>query len=416
MPKKIQLSHPDGKLSGTIPLVRSKSISNRLLLIRALSGLDFPIYHLSEAGDTRRLMACLEKGGEVLQAGEGGTTYRFLMALLAFQDGTQELHAEGRMRERPVGPLVEALRQLGARIDYFGEEGRPPLRFHPPQRKGRPEPLEIEAGQSSQFVSALLMLGPTLETGLDLILKKPVVSPSYIRMTLALMHQLGIDFRWEGNRIHIPPTPYVAREMTVESDWSAASYFFSMAAIAPQADLLLEGLQPNSVQGDSLLAPLMGAFSVHSVFTASGLHIFQDMNRRRELFRFDFLETPDLAQTLAVLCAARGTRGQFSGLETLRIKETDRILALQKELGKVGVTFASTGIENGKEWFEVKGKAVVDHPGFQSWGDHRMAMAFAPLALLGPVVIDDPDVVGKSFPGYWKALQQLGFRIQESGE
>jgi 3-phosphoshikimate 1-carboxyvinyltransferase len=412
----LYLSHPNGVLSGNIPLVRSKSISNRLLLIRALSGSDFPIHHLSKARDTQDLFRCLEKGGEHWQAGEGGTTYRFLTAFLAFQEGTQELHAEGRMKERPVGALVEALRQLGARIDYLGQAGCPPLRLHPPKYKGRPGLLEIEAGKSSQFISALLMLGPTLDSGLELLLKKPIVSPSYIRMTLALMHQMGIEFSWEDTHIRIAPQPYKAREMSVESDWSAASYYFSMAALARKADIHLEGLQPNSVQGDSILAPLMGAFSVRSEYTDIGLRLSQEANRSRPSFRFDFLETPDLAQTLAVLCAAKGTNAQFCGLETLRIKETDRILALQKELKKVAVDFLPLKEESENEWFEISGKAVIEKPHFETYADHRMAMAFAPFALLGPIGIENPEVVGKSYPGFWEDLQRLGFRLKESDE
>lgn len=416
MAKRIRLTHRTGVLEGRVPLVSSKSISNRLLLIRALSGVDFPIYRLSDAEDTRAMVQCLQSGSRQINAGEGGTTYRFMMAYLAFQPGEQELFATGRMQERPVGELVDALNALGARISYLGKKGFPPLRLSEPSKGEGGQTVLIRGDKSSQFITALLLLGPLLPGGLRLHLIPPVVSGSYIQMTIALMNQFGVEVQWKGNELVVPPQPYRMAAVTVESDWSAASYFYSMAALSSRASLHLEGLIPDSVQGDAVIASMMGAFSVQSEYTSTGVHLFQGARRARSSLTFDFLDNPDLAQTMAVVCAARGVSAEFSGLQTLRIKETDRLFALQTELQKVGVR-ASSSVVNGSLVLKTEGNAQPSGiPVFDTWGDHRMAMAFAPLSLLFPIEIREPEVVRKSYPSFWEDLQQAGFEITEFDE
>lgn len=412
----IKLSHPTGIVEGKVPLVASKSISNRLLLMRAFSGKDFVIHNLSKAADTQILIQCLKQTSGLINAGEGGTTYRFLMAFLAFQEGVQELHASGRMKERPVGILVDALNALGARITYLGKKGFPPLRIDSPRSKGTDGQISIQGSLSSQFISALLMAGPILTNGLRLQLIPPVVSASYIRLTIDLMTYLGISVDWVGDIIRILPQEYQVKEMIVENDWSAASYFYSLASLAKWAKLVIPHLDRNSVQGDAVLAAMMGAFSVHTSFTGDGVVLRQEVGRERSLFQFDFLENPDLAQTLAILCAAKGVHGVFAGLQTLRIKETDRILALEKELEKIGAKVHMVKGMQGEE-FIVEGRWQPNGiPVFESWGDHRMAMALAPLALISPIMIKKPEVVGKSYPSFWDDLEKLGFRIQKADE
>jgi 3-phosphoshikimate 1-carboxyvinyltransferase len=404
------------ELTGTIPLTGSKSISNRALIIRALSPEPFPIHKLADARDTRLLRALLESKEEIRDAGAAGTTFRFLTAYLALQPGTQVLTGTKRMKQRPIGLLVEALQTLGAQIEYLEKPGYPPLRIGPPAELGKTHRISIPAGTSSQYVSALLMIAPTLPGGLELTLKGTVVSRPYIEMTLRLMQYFGVTHKWEGEKISVPPQAYRPRPFTVEADWSAASYFYAMAAFAEHPDLQLNGLFTDSVQGDAVLAKMMDAFGIQTTFNETGIHLSRREQVLPDPFRWDFLRCPDLAQTLAVICGGMGVRGQFTGLETLRIKETDRIDSLQRELQKIGVDFKElpTGEapEEGRMYFEVSGRArVIDKPVFATYEDHRMAMAFAPLAMLGEIAIKEPMVVEKSYPDFYKDLKRLGFEV-----
>jgi 3-phosphoshikimate 1-carboxyvinyltransferase len=400
---------PVTPLKGQVRLAGSKSISNRALIIRALSDTPFPIEHLANARDTVLLESLLRKPSDRYNAEAAGTTFRFLTAYLSRKAGTQTLTGTERMKQRPIGVLVEALRELGANIDYLEKEGYPPLRIGEASHFGQQAYLKIPAGISSQYISALLMLAPTLPDGLTLELDGKIVSLPYIEMTLSLMAYFGVEHRWEKQRIHVAPQAYQSRPFTVEADWSAASYYYSLAAIAPQARLQLDGLFSESVQGDAVLAEMMTFFGVRSTFNERGVLLEQtgerDLSRP---FEWDFLRCPDLAQTLAVCCAALGVEGRFTGLETLRIKETDRIAALEQELSKVGVR-----VEEGEPGrFHIRGKAEVKGaPAFATYEDHRMAMAFAPLALLGPIRIESPTVVGKSYPDFWADLQKLGLKV-----
>lgn len=410
------LSWPEATpLQGELTLAGSKSISNRVLLIRALSGQSFPIHQLANAKDTVLLQALLGSSSPVLDAGAAGTTFRFMTAYLAGQPGEQLLTGTERMKQRPIGILVDALRTLGARIEYAEKEGYPPLRIGPPDNFGQQSALTIPASTSSQYISALLLLAPSLPNGLRLRLSGEIVSRPYIEMTLGLMAYFGVQHQWEGDLIEVAPQAYQAKPFTVEADWSAASYFYAMAAIAGTADLKLNGLFEQSFQGDAVLAEMMADFGVQTSFVEGGIRLQKAEGPPPAEFSFDFLRCPDLAQTLAVCCAALGTQGTFCGLETLRIKETDRILALQKELQKVNARLLELPPTGARHYFQTQGKTLYDKtPRFATYEDHRMAMAFAPLALQHPIQIEEPAVVNKSYPDFWKDLSSLGFLIRES--
>lgn len=415
----IELSHPGGPLSGRIALTGSKSIANRALIIRALTPDGFPIHRLAEADDTVRLERLLDTEEEVLDCGPAGTTYRFLTGYLSRRAGTQVLTGSTRMKERPIGILVDALRALGADISYVEREGYPPLRIGYSDLSATYR-LSIAADTSSQYISSLLMLAPTLPNGLQLTLTGEIVSLPYIQMTLSLMAYFGVVHSWEGQTIKVEPQAYQAKAFTVEADWSAASYYYSLAAIAESADLQIDGLFAESVQGDSVVQHLYESFGVRTTFNETGLRLVKEAAAESPvLFEHDFVECPDIAQTLMASCAALGTEGLYQGLKTLFIKETNRIKAMKTELGKLGVALfkvpAQFAGKSGVEYFAQNGKAdfAAGTPAFATYHDHRMAMALAPLALLHPVRIEDPQVVEKSYPAFFTDLQQLGFQTLE---
>jgi 3-phosphoshikimate 1-carboxyvinyltransferase len=315
------------------------------------------------------------------------------------------------MKERPVGPLVEALNGLGANIQFLEKEGYPPLQIGDWQPKGQETPIvNIHAGTSSQFLSALLLIAPYLPTGLILRPEGPLVSRPYLEMTLQLMRHFGAQADWEGSDIRVVAGSYTPRPLTIEADWSAASYWYAMAAFSEEVDLRLGGLFQESWQGDSVLVEMMQHFDIQTTFESDGVHLGRNGKTIKSLFEQDFLKCPDIAQTLAVVCAGLGVQGLFSGLETLSIKETDRVAALKNELAKVGVSFARLPAQFNKKspektYYLTEGKAhwpTAEPPSFATYGDHRMAMAFAPLAFLGPIVIQHPQVVEKSYPGFWR--------------
>ncbi len=412
-----RISKANLHINGTIHLDGSKSISNRALIIRALCGEDFAISHLSTSKDTVTMQQLLAaKDAPMLDTGAAGTTFRFLTAFLALQEGTQVLTGSARMKQRPIGVLVDALRQLGASIDYVEKEGYPPLKINSPNI-GTTNQLQIAANVSSQYISALLMIAPYLPNGLQLHLEEHIVSRPYIEMTLRLMQYFGVEHTWDAQGITVLPQTYQAKPFRVEADWSAASYYYSMAAMADQLDLQLDGLWPDSAQGDAVLTEMMEHFGVKTTFNETGVHLSKNTAPSEGAFEWDFIRCPDVAQTLAVVCGATGRQGIFTGLETLRIKETDRIAALQKELAKVHVQFSPLPIrlapDKQKEYFMVEGEAHPDQPSFATYEDHRMAMAFAPLAMLGPIQIEHPMVVEKSYPRFWEDLQHLGFVVEK---
>jgi 3-phosphoshikimate 1-carboxyvinyltransferase len=419
----LYLSKSNRHLQGDIHLDGSKSISNRALIIRALSGHDFEIKNLSTSKDTQLMQQLLATEGDVLDAGAAGTTFRFLTAYLAARtDRSRTLTGSERMKQRPIGLLVEALRKLGANIEYLENDGYPPLRIHPHGGLGGNNRLSIAADTSSQYLSALLMIAPTLPNGLELVLVGNLVSRPYLEMTLRMMAYFGVEHTWDGNTIWVPAGQYRPKPFTVEADWSAASYYYALAALSEDCDLLLHGLFSNSWQGDSVLEKMMVPFGVETVYEGETTRLLKRKDAvPQPFFEWDFLPCPDVAQTLAVVCGGLGVQGLFSGLETLRIKETDRIAALQNELAKVQVFLSKLpdrfSKNKEKEFYMVEGKAVVaDAPIFQTYEDHRMAMAFAPLAMLGRIQIEHPGVVEKSYPRFWEDLKGLGFVIEDKSD
>ncbi|MBL7828874.1 MAG: 3-phosphoshikimate 1-carboxyvinyltransferase [Saprospiraceae bacterium] len=413
------IHHTSRRLQGVVALDGSKSISNRALIILALAGVDPSRYlsRLSTSKDTVTLQRLLGQSELVFDAGDAGTTFRFMAAYLALQPGVKILTGSARMQERPCGPLVDALRELGADISYLGKEGYPPLQIGAFQSNGV-DTVRVPAGVSSQFLSALLLIAPYLPQGLTLVPDGPLVSRPYLEMTLSQMRHFGADVQWQGDAVLVRPGTYQAREMVVEADWSGASYWYAMAALAEEVELKLEGLFVSSWQGDSKLVPMMERFGVETTFEASGVVLKKSGRALPPYFEQDFLECPDIAQTLAVVCAGSGVEALFSGLETLSIKETDRIAALKTELAKVGVSFSKLPARMhsrnpGKTIYHLQGKATwTETPQFSTYGDHRMAMAFAALGLLGTIKIENPEVVVKSYTRFWEDLKQLGFSIE----
>jgi 3-phosphoshikimate 1-carboxyvinyltransferase len=413
-----KISKPNRHIVGEITLDGSKSISNRILIIRALCNDFFNIKNLSTSNDTTTLLNLLkDKKAEVFDAGAAGTTFRFMTAYLALQEGTQILTGSERMKQRPIGKLVNALRALGCNIDYLENEGYPPLKINTPKSLNINE-LSIAANTSSQYITALLMIAPTLKNGLRLTLEGTIVSLPYIQMTLALMKYFGVEHIWSGNTIIVEKQDYKAHDITVEADWSAASYYYALAAFADTLDLKLNGLFKDSLQGDSVAVEMGFHFGIDTEYTEGGLRLTKSGNPITELFEWDFVKCPDIAQTFAVICAGIGVQGLFTGLETLFIKETDRVQALKNELAKVGASFvklpARFAQKTQKQYFMIDGKAEFEKiPTFPTYEDHRMAMAFAPFAMFDTIKIEDPSVVNKSYTQFWEDLKVLGFEIEE---
>jgi 3-phosphoshikimate 1-carboxyvinyltransferase len=403
------ISAPLKAFLGSIHIPSSKSISNRMLIIRSLAGSGATLYNLSDSDDTKVLSEALDTESDVKDVGHAGTAMRFLTAYLSTQPGEVTLTGSQRMKQRPVGPLVDALKQVGARIEYLENEACPPLLIKGGGLTGGS--IAIEAGISSQFISALTMIGPVLEGGLSIELKGKVVSASYIEMTLSLMNSCGAGAGFDGRTITVPQGTYSMEDFRVESDWSGASYWFQVAALLPGSEITLPNLSQNSLQGDSALVQIFEPLGVRTTFNEEGLILRSQKQELPEQYAYDFTACPDLVQTLAVSLCTLGVHFRFTGTTTLRVKETDRIAALQTELKRVGFVLSA---DSRGEWLEWDG-ARCDQEGdplIRTYHDHRMAMAFAPLAIpLGKIAIEDPGVVSKSYPGYWTDLDKAGFII-----
>ena len=411
--KMMHLSWPGGPLRGTAQLPASKSESNRALILRALAG-GGQLDNLSDAHDTqlmRRLLAAAPDRAE-LDAEDAGTVMRFLTAFLAVTGWRGRLTGTARMQQRPIAVLVAALRQLGAQIEYEGAEGFPPLRFggFAPTATDVAPRLAVRGDISSQYISALLLVAPLLPAGLLVQLTGSVGSWPYISMTLDLMTRFGAETAVNpGGALAIGPRPYRPANYEVESDWSAASYWYALVALgAPGSTVRLTGLRQKSSQGDQAIARLMAPLGVATTFLDQDeVQLTQTAVRADQLTQVDFTDCPDLAQTVAVVAAALGQTLVLTGLESLRIKETDRIAALQTELGKFGGTLLE--IAPGHFQVERVGAFEVSGQTIATYHDHRMAMAFAPLALRGPLHIAAPEVVRKSYPQFWAELRKIGF-------
>ncbi len=423
------------KLDIDVHLPASKSISNRALILNSLSGAPMGLLsNVSDCDDTVVMMDALflldmerRDGADcmmppIVNVKAAGTAMRFLTALLSVSPGTHTITGSERMCHRPIGILVDALRSLGAQIEYLGEEGFPPLRITG-SRLGGGE-LELKGDVSSQFISALLMIAPLLGKGLTLKLKGKIVSRPYISMTLAMMCEHGAQASWTDRcTLRVEPEPYLPTPYTIESDWSAASYWYEIMLLQEQRNLTarLRGLFDKSLQGDSAVQDIFRCLSVRSA-TLDDHEPETVLIRNGRLPRqleHDFTKTPDLAQTLVVTCALKGIAFRFSGLQSLRIKETDRIAALKTELAKLGVRVEVEG-DSVMSWAGPKKQPAGEIPYLQplpgtaidTYDDHRMAMAFAPAALvLGSIDINDPEVVTKSYPNFWEDLKGAGFEV-----
>lgn len=410
---KLSISKADKTIAGTIRLPSSKSISNRVLIINALSYSPYTIGNLSDSDDTKVLDAVLNSATNQFDIGHAGTAMRFLTAFLSKVVGEWTLTGSERMRQRPIGILVDALRKLGASIEYTNNEGFPPLKITGTALKGAT--IELDGSVSSQYISALLMIAPTVQNGLTLRLLNQVTSRPYIELTLKLMERFGIHYSWKGNEIRIDEQSYRPVQFTVEADWSGASYWYAMAALADNCNLLLEDLQLQSLQGDASQSGWFEQyFGVRSKQEINGVHLTKSGIPKIDCLELDFIENPDIAQTFTVLCVCKGLPFHFKGLHTLKIKETNRILALQTELAKFGAKLAEP-VHGELAWDgSIDQSLIQSPPSISTYHDHRMALAFAPAALiLSEILIDDPMVITKSYPAFYDDLKKTGFSVLE---
>lgn len=407
---KLQLSSPNNtKIEKDIAITGSKSETNRSLLLQAL----FPnikIANLSNSDDGEVMQKGLAKSNGVVDIHHAGTAMRFLTAYFASQQGKQVvLTGSHRMQERPIKVLVEALQALGADIQYEKETGYPPLKIS--GKKLEKNRVSLPANISSQYISALLLIAPSLENGLELELIGKITSVPYIKMTLALLEQIGVQTSFVANTIKVAPkTEVVDTTLVVESDWSSASYFYSIVAMCDVGSAItLSSYKQNSLQGDSILAKIYKDFGVETIFTDNTIVLKKTSKDIADHLTYDLSNAPDIAQTIAVSCLGLGIGCHLMGLHTLPIKETDRLAALQKELGKFG---AKVDIDSESLTLQAQNQ-LAEGVFVDTYNDHRMAMAFGPLALKVDFVVNDAEVVSKSYPDFWNDLRTLGFAVQE---
>ncbi|HEY5689887.1 MAG TPA: 3-phosphoshikimate 1-carboxyvinyltransferase [Cyclobacteriaceae bacterium] len=388
-----------------LKLPASKSISNRALILNALSGGLSTITNLATARDTQLMKDLLKKEDKVIDAMDAGTTMRFLTAYLALTGQQKTLTGTVRMKERPIGILVEALKRIGAEIKYLEKEGFPPLELcgFKEQQAGV---VRLSGNVSSQYISALMMVAPVLPDGLVIQMDGKVGSWPYIEMTAALMSQFGAQYFMKNDQIVILPSAYHPTSIRIEPDWSALSYWFAMVALAEQAEVVLSGVSPHSIQGDKVIADIMEKLGVNTSFENGDLKLTKTEQAVNEI-SWNFTDCPDLAQTVIPVCALKNVTGIFTGLESLYIKETDRVAALQNELGKVSAKLE----ERTKGVFVLTpGRSTKDAIKINTYHDHRMAMGFAPWATIMELEIEDPNVVNKSYPEFWTDLKLVGFQ------
>nr|WP_295930334.1 3-phosphoshikimate 1-carboxyvinyltransferase [uncultured Dyadobacter sp.] len=404
--KSILVNPPKQSIRAEIQLAASKSECNRALIINALTGFQSELTNISEARDSQTMLRLLNSTDPVADVIDAGTTMRFLTAYFAVTNQQKTMTGTPRMCERPIGILVDALRKLGADITYEKQDGYPPLKLNGFTYSGNNE-LTMRGDVSSQYISALLMIAPQLPGGLKIKLEGEVGSRPYIEMTLNQMAHFGIDYQadWQANTLFIPPLKYQPKPYAIESDWSGASYWYSIVALADDAEVELLGLKKNSLQGDSAIVDIMRHLGVESVFTDRGV-LLTKIPAAASL-GWDFTNCPDLAQTVAVCCAVKKIRLSLTGVESLKIKETDRIFALQEELRKLGAELKEVEKNHLYEVTAITDIPTEPVPSIHTYDDHRMAMAFAPVGMVSRIVIEEPGVVVKSYPGYWNDLAKV---------
>ena len=402
----IKISHPNGNSEGSLNITGSKSETNRLLLLQALfSG--FKLENISNSDDSQLMQQALQSTSNLIDIHHAGTAMRFLTAYFSnMEDREVVLTGSNRMQERPIKILVDALRELGASIQYLKEEGFPPLRIQGKKLSGGK--VLLPGDVSSQYVSALLLLGPVLKKGLQIKLIGKTTSIPYINMTLALLNNFGIQTKFEGEYISVVPVKIpIIETQVIESDWSSASYFFSIVALSKKSEIRLSSYREKSLQGDAILRVIFNDLGVKSHFEGDTLVLNKDSKILPNKVKLDLSKVPDIAQTIAVTCYGLGVDCDLMGLHTLKIKETDRLEALQVELSKLGASISVTD----KSLHLVSNNNFISNCSIDTYNDHRMAMAFAPLALKIPIQINASEVVSKSYPDFWDDLKQLNFQI-----
>lgn len=400
----------------SISITGSKSETNRLLLLQALYP-NILLENISNSDDSDVMVETLKTcqlstdNCQLINVHHAGTAMRFLTAFFAVQEEKEVvLTGSSRMKERPIKILVEALKQLGAEITYEEKEGFPPIRIK--GQKITKSKVSLKADVSSQYISALLLIAPKLENGLELILEGEVTSIPYIKMTLALLNEIGVETSFSNNIISVQPTTYNLQPttLTIESDWSSASYWYSIVALSQVGtQITLSSYKKNSLQGDSVLAEIYKDFGVETIFQENSICLHKLKNCQLSTVNCQLNNSPDIAQTIAVTCFGLGIGCHLTGLHTLKIKETDRLEALKIELSKLG---AIVSVTNDSLMIE-KSNNLNSNISIATYQDHRMAMAFAPLALKVPIIIEDADVVSKSYPTFWEDLKSVGFQISE---
>lgn len=402
--EKLTIKAEKKVINGVVNLTASKSESNRVLIIRALCKEHFPIHNLAAAKDTETMVSLLAEKGNIKDVGPAGTTMRFLTAYYANTPGTWTLTGSERMRNRPIAILVDALKSLGANIEYLEKDGCPPMKIQGGQLKGGK--ITIDGSVSSQYLSALIMIAPSLTGGLEMELTGKIASIPYLKMTLALIAEFGAKYTFKGNIIKIEEGKYQGKEFTVEADWSAASYWYQIAALSDEANITLKGLKEVSLQGDSAIVEMYKTFGVESTFNGTQVQLLKSNTNSADTFNYDFSDCPDVAQTLAATLIGLNVKGHFKGLESLRIKETDRITAIKNELEKFG---ASIDILPDDE-IQINQATVSNYSGvIETYDDHRVAMSIAPLCLkIDSIEIKEPNVVAKSYPDFWNDLNDKG--------
>lgn len=385
-----------------INLPSSKSISNRALILNALAYSPYEVKNVSDCDDTRVMIKALDSNDSTFDIGAAGTSMRFLTAFLSKTVGEWIITGSERMKQRPIKLLVDALNSLGARIEYVENEGFPPLRIFGSAMMGGE--IRLNGGVSSQYISALMMIAPYMQNGLKILLEGNVISVPYIRMTMSMMKEYGVNVTFENNIIDIQPQQYNPIEYTVESDWSAASYWYEVLSLVGNGQIFLKGLYKNSTQGDSKVAELFTQLGVETEYQPNGVLLSATGNYCTE-FQYDFIDQPDLAQTFAVTCCMLHIPFHFKGVQSLKIKETNRVAALIAELAKLGYTLFEPA-EGELAWKNESCEAANDIR-IKTYEDHRMAMAFAPAALKTALTIEEAQVVSKSYPAFWDDFEKI---------
>ncbi len=401
--KKLNYTGKDINLR--IKLPASKSISNRALILNALSYSPFDVENLSDCDDTRVMVAAFDSNISSFDVGAAGTSMRFLTAFLSKTVGEWTITGSERMKQRPIRILVDALNKLGGKVEYLENDGYPPLKIYGSAMMGGE--IDLDGSISSQYISALMMIAPYMVNGLTINLKSKVISKPYIQMTLGMMQSFGVKAEFKDDKIDIRPQNYIPTRYRVESDWSAASYWYEILALSGKGNIKLIGLNENSLQGDRAVADIFENLGVETVFYENEveLSVSDQIRKVSDKFRYDFTNVPDLAQTVVVTCCLMKKPFHFSGLQSLKIKETNRVAALMYELRKLGYVLVEP--QEGELMWDGTCCQADEIATIDTYEDHRMAMAFAPIALTHPLIIRNPEVVSKSYPLFWNDMSHI---------